>query len=282
MKIPSEIRRCVAFTSILNTKTNAYDPNGTVFFVGQDPPAGTFSSARVFAVTAKHNVTKIRDQGFNEIFLRQNKSLSATFDSPIGQNTNVDQWKWLDDISVDVAVCEIGVPHHFDELVIPFSIFSTPEKWNTSEIDLGDETLMVGLFRHHIGTDRNIPIVRIGNLAASNEERVSTKLGPMDAYLIEARSIAGLSGSPVFINFGVQRITNGELKTSSNGAPLFQLIGLVHGHFDEEEASSKYSAGSSEALSSVDRINTGIAIVTPIEKVAMVLKEKFGIDVPGY
>lgn len=44
-----------------------------------------------------------------------------------------------------------------------------------------------------------IPIVRVGNRASYPEQHVHTlDFGEMDAYLIEARSIGGLSGSPAF------------------------------------------------------------------------------------
>jgi hypothetical protein len=59
----------------------------------------------------------------------------------------------------------------------------------------------MGLFKSHYGEQRNIPIIRIGNIAALPEEPVQTHYcGPTDAYLVEVRSIAGLSGSPVFKN----------------------------------------------------------------------------------
>jgi hypothetical protein len=50
----------------------------------------------------------------------------------------------------------------------------------------------VGLFSEHQGAERNIPIVRVGNIAAMPEEPVlTTSWGAIDAYLIEARSIGG-------------------------------------------------------------------------------------------
>lgn len=68
-------------------------------------------------------------------------------------------------------------------------------------LELGDEVFFSGLFYPHSGTRRNIPIVRIGNVAALLEEPVLNRNGvPMDLYLMESRSIGGLSGSPVFVD----------------------------------------------------------------------------------
>ena len=68
-----------------------------------------------------------------------------------------------------------------------------------NEIEVGEEVFVTGLFSHHHGQSKNIPIVRVGNISAMPEEKIQTKEHLMDAYLIEARSIGGLSGSPVFV-----------------------------------------------------------------------------------
>jgi hypothetical protein len=136
-------------------------------------------------------------------------------------------------------------------------------------VALGDEVFIVGLFRHRSGDLRNIPIVRVGNLCSVDEEKISTSLGPMEAMLVEARSIGGLSGSPVFLHLGVTRYLQGQLKHSSGG-PMFFLLGLIHGHFDAPTAEIDEIAG--DAGLSVERVNTGIAIVIPIERVLEVLE----------
>ena len=137
----------------------------------------------------------------------------------------------------------------------------------SNEVGLGDEVFIVGMFRHHHGTQRNIPIVRVGNLAAFAEEKVSTRsFGLIDAYLIEARSIGGLSGSPVFLNLGVVRYVGNEIKHSTGG-PIQLLFGLIHGHFDVPSTSVDVATTDAEEGLSADRVNTGIAIVVPIDKI---------------
>jgi hypothetical protein len=117
------------------------------------------------------------------------------------------------------------VPDGWDHLVLPIEMSATPDQVRANEVSLGDEVFIVGLFRHHHGTRKNIPIVRVGNLAALTEEKVATKLGLLDAYLIEARSIGGLSGSPVFLNLGVVRYLDKAVKHSTSG-PISLLLGL--------------------------------------------------------
>ena len=78
---------------------------------------------------------------------------------------------------------------------------ATDKVINDNAIGVGDEVFLTGLFANHIGQQRNLPIIRVGNIALMPEEPVQhPSLGPIDAYLIEARSIGGLSGSPVFVH----------------------------------------------------------------------------------
>lgn len=66
---------------------------------------------------------------------------------------------------------------------------------------------MTGLYRNHYGAQRNIPVVRSEIIAARREEPIETALGPMDAYLVEVRSIGGLSGSPAYAVSGLHRLS---------------------------------------------------------------------------
>ncbi|MFA6561799.1 MAG: hypothetical protein WCV00_07800 [Verrucomicrobiia bacterium] len=119
---------------------------------------------------------------------------------------------------------------------------------------IGDEVCIVGLFSYHKGTSKNHPILRTGNIAMMPDEPIQTSEGPMEAYLIEARSIGGLSGSPVFVRIECQRAD----KTMQH---TWAFLGLIHGHWvtptenindmTEQDAKGKMS------------LNTGIAIVTP-------------------
>jgi hypothetical protein len=74
---------------------------------------------------------------------------------------------------------------------------ATDEVIETEAIGIGDEVFMVGLFRNHLGRDRNEPIIRVGNIAAMPTDPIRSQVyGDMRAILVEARSIGGLSGSP--------------------------------------------------------------------------------------
>jgi hypothetical protein len=138
-------------------------------------------------------------------------------------------------------------------------------------LELGDEICFPGLFHPHMGESRNIPIVRLGNIAALREENVVNRDGyKMDAYLVESRSIGGLSGSPVFVDLAVLKRSHqptwGLMAAGSEMLPFwlrFKLIGVIHGHFDWEDRVPDVVSLKDSRLG----INTGIAMMTPSEKI---------------
>ena len=69
-------------------------------------------------------------------------------------------------------------------------MFVTNEILSQFSIGIGDEVFVTGLFRGHTGRQRNVPIVRVGNIAAMPEEKVRTSRGDCLAYLIQSVRIA--------------------------------------------------------------------------------------------
>jgi hypothetical protein len=63
-----------------------------------------------------------------------------------------------------------------------------------------------GAFVGRVGYKKNIPVVRIANIAAMPEEPIDFASPRQPAYLIETRSLGGTSGSPVFLNLDPTRV----------------------------------------------------------------------------
>lgn len=221
----------------------------------------------MYLVTARHVVESIRSKGLSEVWLRLNHTdgTSKWFSS------SLEQWFVHEaDGSIDAAILRAGIPDGFDHLVFPWSLCITPERMKENEVGLGEEVFIVGLFRHHHGNNKNIPIVRIGNLASVGEEKVVTRdFGEMDAMLIEARSIGGLSGSPVLLNLGSVRTIGGQLKFAEEG--MEYLRGLIHGHFDTSQSAVDAAEDDTGGGVSVERVNTGIAIVVPFHSISAIV-----------
>ena len=180
--------------------------------------------------------------------------------------------KWFyhpTDNSVDVAVAPFWLTPDVEYKTIPVNIFLTDDILTEGKIGIGDETYIVGLFAHVAGSKRNEPMVRIGNLAMIPQELIPTKeFGNVEAYLIEARSIGGLSGCPVFVRESFPVIEKNVFKTTGK----HYLLGLMHAHW-------KLSAESkNDVLSHWDfneKVNMGIAIVIPAKKIHEVLNHPF-------
>lgn len=140
----------------------------------------------------------------------------------------------------------------------------------TEAVDLGDELFFPGLFWPHHGESRNIPIVRIGAIAAMPMEKVTADFGgvskKIDAYLAEVRSVGGLSGSPVFASMIGSR--RGALVVS-HPTP-FRLLGLIRGHFDDEMPQN--ISARAQGRRPAERVNMGIALVVPAVKILEVLE----------
>jgi hypothetical protein len=250
MKIPDNVRKTVGFVCHKDLVDSNIAPVGSFFFLGHDVAPGR---PRIYAVTARHMIDGLRNAGVTEAVLRLNpKAHDAEL---IEMSVPLDQWfEHPTDNSIDVAIRETGIPENADHLALPFRLCATPQLFDDNEVALGDEVFVSGLFRAHPGNKRNIPIVRIGNIAAFDEEKIETEaFGAMDAYLIECKSMGGLSGSPVFLNLGSVRIIARELRHAPEGAPPF-LIGLVHGNYSRETA------------------NAGIALVVPIYSILSVVE----------
>jgi hypothetical protein len=235
---------------------------GTCFFMHIPKENTEFSFG--YIITAKHVIEYIKPRSVDQkVYIRFNLK-----DSGVKlMGASIDRWLYHpQDSTIDVAVLKWSPPKIVDYRSLDVSMAATDEIIKKEEIGVGEEVFLTGLFVNHHGKERNIPIVRIGNIAAMPEERVQTKdLGPIEAYLVEARSIGGLSGSPVFAHLvGVRHMG----KASKLAAGKVYLLGLMHGHWDLPVTSTEELA---KDMSNIERVNMGIAIVVPVSKILEVL-----------
>jgi hypothetical protein len=178
----------------------------------------------------------------------------------------LDEWQIADQSSggVDCALIAWMPPADMRTDIVIWelspSAVATDELMRQHGVGIGDDVFMVGLFRNHLGRDRNEPIIRVGNIAAIPADPIGSKhFGDMRVILIEARSIGGLSGSPVFVHLGFTRQREGILHARSGERP-FLFLGLMHGHWDVFEAEA-------DDADSEEKINTGIAIIVPAQQI---------------
>lgn len=263
MQIPEDITKCVCF--LFFDKRGARRAAGTAFWVGIEENGHRFP----YLITAKHVIDGIRDGGDNDrVYARINTAWGKSVDI----ETKLSYWLASpSDPYLDVAACPFVVDDKMDIRVLPTQLFLSDEVIKSDGIGAGDEVFITGLFSAPFGDERNLPVIRVGNIAAMPGEKVLIRWRQdevrIDAYLIECKSIGGLSGSPVFVHLGPIRIQNRIQVISTR---RFYFIGLVHGHFD---ANKTDVFDLLDADSELRKINMGIAIVIPFTKILEVLNQ---------
>ena len=259
MRIPDRLLKSVGFVS----RYEADDEGGShIRFGGTAFIVGVIMEGNVglaHLVTARHVAKAIEPDGA-VIAMNGKDGL------PVFLRTGAQKWFYhpTEEESVDVAVMPFGSPRfkEYDIEWIPEEVFVTKERIAEFEIGLGDELVIIGLFTRFYGQTKLTPLVRTGNIAMMPTEKLPTRdFGDMEAYLVEGRSIGGLSGSPVFVRNTVKMPTQ-----TAKGKPAFiaglgqsHLLGLVHGHWDLPVS---FSATERE-----EAVNMGVSIVVPAKKI---------------
>jgi hypothetical protein len=220
MLIPDGIRKCVVYLGIEvsdgDFRKISYRGTGFCMAVpAEKVPPAWFG----YIVTAKHVAIHFKDK---EFYVRANTPDGRSIDIKAPKET-----KWFfhpTDDAADVAICRFDVsPGIIDAQSIPPTAIVREDTRKLLGLGVGEQVFIVGLFVYHKGNKKNIPIVRVGNIAMNPDERIKTSMGEMEAYLIEARSIGGLSGSPVFV-----------IEDAPPKDYRIHLLGLIHGHWHEK------------------------------------------------
>jgi hypothetical protein len=253
LRVPDRLLNCVGFISPPSSEPQYI---GTIFIVGV---AGKWGNAYLHAVTAKHVAECVDGKPF---------MIGVNFkDGEMGWLASKMKWWYhpAEPNTVDVAVTVFVPTERFDVEYVPETIFATDKRIKHYGIGVGDEINVVGLFTKFFGSTKHIPIVRTGNIAMMPSDKLPVSGGETDAYLVEGRSIGGLSGSPVFVRHtitmdGVAAGT-GE-RQSISGASQLHLLGLMRGHWDLKVRVNPEQA---------EAVNMGIAIVIPAQKILEVL-----------
>lgn len=263
MRVPDGFLKSVGFIGeIIPTDTGGddFDLSGTGFFVAVQSSVKPGASYR-YLVTAKHVVVALRGRPVG--CLVNNRGGGVTLLS-----ASSDAWCFHpSDTTADVAVIPFDLTSDLDVVSVATEHFINLDVMAHEKMGIGDEVFALGLFTHAAGRKRNMPIVRHGNLAMIPEEQIQVDAGFADAYLIEARSIGGMSGSPVFIRKtvslkGLDKF-NREVDLSGVSSD-FRLLGVLHGHWDIQESEINKPTFTHDRQHGV---NLGIAVVVPAHKI---------------
>jgi len=267
VRVPDDVLKCVGFIGEVEHQDFSGVPGelrATGFFVAIPCESQELIEMRTcYFITAKHVATEL--EGRQAFFL-----VNAKGGGVVGITGVIGEHWFLhpSDPSADVAAIQILMDSQADINAIALEHFGLPERLEQLHIGIGDETIISGLFTAVPGTTRNIPIVRHGNIAMMPGEQIQTELGFADVFLVEARSIGGLSGSPVFVRHTlgvkVQRERDGGDDLLFANGPGITLLGLMHGHWDIRESEINKPSIIHDRQHGV---NLGIGIVVPAIKI---------------
>ncbi len=268
VRIPEVVLKCVGFVGEVTHRDStgvSGDLCATGFFVSvpcSSPELRDTGMRTAYFVTAKHVALDLKDR---EVYFLVNQ-----IGGGVTELLHVYENKWWlhpTDEAADLAVAQIYQQANADIEAVGIEFLGTPDKLAQLNIGIGDEVFATGLFTPAPGSARNIPIVRHGNIAMMPEEQIQTELGYADVYLVEARSIGGLSGSPVFVRPTVNIPIDerpGNVKNIFVVGHGATLLGLMHGHWDIKES----EMNKADIVQDRKRgVNLGIGIVVPAIKI---------------
>ena len=263
MAVPDNLRDCCCFIYVGEDKERKL--KGTGFFISEvlhQNRNNSVTLSYVYLVTAKHIIESIKQHYPNsQTGIRMNSTNGETIDIEIP----LDAWLYHpNDSTVDAVILPWQSTEGLDFKAVPTYTAVNDEVIKKNGIGIGDEVCITGLFYKHYGQKRNLPILRTGNIAMMPDYPIDAgDNGIMTAYLIELRSIGGLSGSPVYVH-----LQWADPKRKSTGHVLYWL-GLIHGHWTVNKQSIDELDVSNE-----QQLNTGIGIVVPAFKILEILKRE--------
>lgn len=280
MRVPTDVLKSVCFVCARNPDTQAYRCRGTAFFVTWSEGDGW---PQTYLVTARHCVTMAQREGDGAVYLCLNTKDGGTRHVCIAED-----WVYPHDGTVDLAMVPFEIADNDDIKVINTRYLLTPASIDKHAIDIGDDLWIIGLFSPVPGRTRNQPIVRVGTIAAVPGEPITgtlapdgNEIAPHISYLVEVRSVGGLSGSPVWVHLPYgrgydadnppPRLSREEKRRREYGGILGgspsehspnYLLGIIRMHWrTDTPAEGHYLIDRGEP----HVVNMGIAGVTPIQ-----------------
>ncbi len=266
-----EFAKNIASTVIFLFEEEGNDPIGTAFIVAYPIP-GESGSYVPLVVTAKHVV------GDHEVvkgrFTKKSGISPAFIRYPLGALRRAgDVWEHPEE-GVDIVVFRIPEFEKLDYRPIPIGAIASKETYQGEDINATDRIVFPCMLTNFMGTTRNYPVIRDGSIALIPDEPVPIEIdvGPrkirtdQEVILIDATSIPGASGSPIFLWPG-PRLKHGGFDVGGGTA---WLLGVMHGFYRAEPR--KVVGGGTSWIPLKFEENTGIAIVFPSWRLLEILE----------
>jgi hypothetical protein len=253
--VPAFYRNCVGF--IYADKTDAQKDEGCIavgFVVSVSGTIHHLVTSHYF-VTCAHVVRDVQ----TSVAVRFNTYNSC-------QSIRIPKRDFVIKEKLDLAIASLKLPRGFPIVHIQREAFVGMNDLHQREIGAGDEVFMVSrLMRENVRyTHRNLCVFRFGNISLVPEHEELF-------YLVEMRSVAGHSGSPVLVYptpnvFGQQRTQDADF------APM--LLGINRGHLQSYDELVMVENPRIKHPKYVVAGNMAISVVVPAWYIVQALDDK--------
>jgi len=260
MHIEDHFLHCVAF---LGVDTEAgFSAYGTCFFMQVIEDDMAF----VYAITASHVIANASGDAISVRVQRRSGS-------PRSFRTLKSDWIEHPDKTVDISVYPVDwtkLDADDDLYVVALTAPSITMREKDAErygFGIGSDLFIPSAFTAALGEKQNIPVVRFGHVAAMAIEPIRLASPKRPAYLIETRSLGGMSGSPIMFHIdparkGRRQPFKREADTGLLIAPYF-LVGILKGTWSSQyvddfirteniDSDAEFNSGLSVALPAID------------------------------
>ena len=188
-RIHNDLQDCVIYLYPSEDHAAQGEKVGGSGFLVQIPLPSDENRGVVFAVTNKHVVK-------HAPVVRLNRVDGSIAIAPFEKK------RWIEHPDGDdLAIVPMGGLdtqfHRFK--TVPRSMFLLKPEMEKQDIGLGDDIFLLGRFVNHEGKVQNTPSLRFGNIAQMPALIRQDTGFDQESFLVEAKSISGYSGSPVFV-----------------------------------------------------------------------------------
>jgi len=145
----------------------------------------------------------------------------------------------------DIAVMPLSLTgaHKFRALGPTF--FLLGEEPAAIDVQVGDDTFMVGRFIDHDGVQTNRPAARFGHISMTGAPIRQPTGFDDDSIVVDLHSRTGFSGSPVFIyrTLGSEFLPAAKGRLLTGGGHVMKLLGIHWGQFYEKWSLKRLGKG---------------------------------------
>lgn len=222
-KVPLQVKKSLAFI-FAKDSIKRLIPQGTGSFILLKDYKDSDTTNFGYLVTTRTAITKQNGSVFDTVYIRINRKdgYSDTLTIPMVQN-GTPRYFLHPDSTVNLAmVPAFPDGNRYDFLFTPVGMIAPIDFFKKENVSEGDEVFYTGMYDSHIGSFKNIPAVRFGNIAQLSEEKYLTEFGYTELYLVETAISIGSNGSPLF--YYSPAVKEGENTTVP--AKLF-LVGIL-------------------------------------------------------